>query len=395
MRVAPLPFNEELRLQDLYAFDILDSGRDQDFDDILEIASQVCGCPIAAVTFIDETRQWIKASIGLNVDQTSRDAAFCAHTILQNQVMVVENALEDERFHDNPLVTGEPSIRFYAGAPIVSAAGYKLGSVCVIDREPRQLNAKEERLLLVLSGQIGKLLELRLRNRQLQKKAEEQLGLEKLFLQKLLQQREDERYSIGSTLHEGIAQELVASRCYLEMAAASETARAELITRSRDAVGRAIDSIRELTFSIVPSTLKDYDFKELLHLLFSRFYNQSGMPVDFAYESARPVPPAIAVALYRCIEEQLRNISAHSGARSVRVRVEAASTLSLSIEDDGRGVNLEAFRIGAGIHQVQARIEAFGGTVDIGNGPLGGFRLSLSVPLQPAPTARACELAVV
>jgi GAF domain-containing protein len=186
MRIASVPLNEELRLQDLYTYDILDSQQDAAFDELLEVAASIYGCPIAAISFIDKERQWFKSKIGLPADteSTTRDVSFCAHTILNDEVMIVKDATKDERFCQNPFVTEGLQIRFYAGAPIVSAKGYSLGSICIIDHQPRELTQHEARMLQILSNQISKLLELRLKNRLLKKKPKNKSSLKNYCFKK-------------------------------------------------------------------------------------------------------------------------------------------------------------------------------------------------------------------
>ncbi len=157
---APIPDNEADRLAELRNCHILDTPATEAFDDLTHLAAQICGVPIAAVSLIDEYRQWFKSILGLAVSETPRDAAFCAHTILQPDVMVVPDAAADARFSSNPLVTGDPNIRFYAGAPLVTSDGHALGSLCVIDIVPRQLTPAQALALQMLARQATSQIEL-------------------------------------------------------------------------------------------------------------------------------------------------------------------------------------------------------------------------------------------
>ena len=167
---ARIPENEQERIQELYRMLILDTQSEKDFDEIVQVASRICKVPISLISLVDTNRQWFKAKIGIKDEEINRDFAFCAHTILQDEILQVEDAGKDERFIDNPLVTSDPNIRFYAGVPLVTSKGFKLGSLCVIDSKPRQLNEDQLFALDVLSKQVIKLFELRLRNMEIEAK---------------------------------------------------------------------------------------------------------------------------------------------------------------------------------------------------------------------------------
>jgi GAF domain-containing protein len=143
--------NDAARVDALQKYAILDSEPEQAFDDLTLLASYVCKTPIALISLVDEDRQWFKARIGISATETSRDIAFCSTAIQQTEVFVVPDALQDERFRTNPLVVSEPNIRFYAGAPLINEDGYALGTLCVIDRQPRELVADQETALKALS----------------------------------------------------------------------------------------------------------------------------------------------------------------------------------------------------------------------------------------------------
>ena len=159
---APLPSNESERLHALAGFHVLDSRPEQAFDDLTNLAAQICASPIALVSLVDQDRQWFKSRVGLKAEETPREQSFCAHALLEPlNLMIVPDATLDARFEDNPLVTGDPQIRFYAGAPLLTGEGHALGSLCVIDRRPRQLTDLQLSALRILGRQVSYLLELR------------------------------------------------------------------------------------------------------------------------------------------------------------------------------------------------------------------------------------------
>lgn len=168
MQPPGMPANEERRLAALRGLAILDTAPESTFDDLVAIAAAICGVPMAAVTLVDAGRQWFKARQGLDDSETPRELSFCGHAILGHGVFVVPDTLEDERFRDNPVVTGGPGVRFYAGAPLLDAGGLPVGVLCVMDRTPRRLAVYQLQALEALSRQVSAQMELRRVTRELQ-----------------------------------------------------------------------------------------------------------------------------------------------------------------------------------------------------------------------------------
>lgn len=161
MSATLLPMNERERLNELYRHAILDTPPEEFFDRVAQVAAQLCDVPIAMVSLLDRDRQWFKSKIGIAPSQTPRENSFCAQTILGTETLQVEDTTTDPRFAENPLVTGDPHIRFYAGAPLINPRGFGLGSLCVIDRKPRQLSPEQLSSLKLLAAQVVHHLELR------------------------------------------------------------------------------------------------------------------------------------------------------------------------------------------------------------------------------------------
>lgn len=166
----PLHANEAERLRAFEDLDLFGPDSAAGLQEIVDLTAEICGMPIAMISMVDETRQWIRASVGLAVESTGRDISFCGHAILGNGLFEVPDAQADTRFADNPLVTGEPHIRFYAGVPLLTQVGLPLGTLCVIDRQPNRLSERQRKSLETLAQQVMNLLELRRLNRGLEAK---------------------------------------------------------------------------------------------------------------------------------------------------------------------------------------------------------------------------------
>lgn len=378
---AAIPLNEDARLKDLYSYDILDSEMEDDFDELLEIAASIYNCPISAITFIDEDRQWFKSKKGFDVSETPRDVSFCSHTILEKKAFIVRDVLEDERFSDNPVAEGL-NIRFYAGVPIVSENGYNLGAVCVIDHKPKELSVEEASVLTILSNQVSKLLELRRKNKLLLKQMEEQAKKEKVLLNKTLQKHDKEKIEISTQLHENIAQNLAATNFYLELAKDSKSSH-DLIDESKKTISTAVKQLRQLSTNIAPTTLANLSLKYLVEDQLSTFRKKHPLDVEFNFGGEEFVDNNISICVYRSIEEQLDNIVRHADANTIIVNLEVTERMVfLSVKDDGKGFRYENFSRGSGLNNVLARVESLKGHAQIRSELEEGSELTVRIPIK-------------
>jgi len=205
----PLLENETARLAALHCYNILDTAAEQAFDDLTALAASICGTPIALVSLVDDVRQWFKSKLGLTVSETPRELAFCAHAILQpHDVFIVPDASRDERFATNPLVTMDPQIRFYAGVLLVTPEGHTLGTLCVIDRVPRQLTTDQTNALRMLARQAMAQLEMRRKTAKLQ-----QINAERMLAEVALRESEERFRSLAAASPIGIFFNDAEGRC--------------------------------------------------------------------------------------------------------------------------------------------------------------------------------------
>lgn len=173
MQAPALPANEVERLEALRSYGPIEPVPDPDFDDMALLAAEICDTPIALVTLVDEGHQWLKGRAGTDLIQTSREISFCGHAILGTDLFIVPDTAADSRFADNPLVVGDTGIRSYTGAPLITSDGYALGTVCVIDRQPRLLTAEQNEALKALGRRIVALFELRRAQAELKRAVDE------------------------------------------------------------------------------------------------------------------------------------------------------------------------------------------------------------------------------
>jgi len=245
---------ENERLADLQSLNILDTGEEKSFNDLVDLAAMICGCPFAGISFIDEDRQWFKAGHHLPFKETPRDISFCSHAIKGDDLFIVENAKEDPRFSNSPLVTQSPNINFYAGAPIISPQGNTIGSVCVMDNSTdRQLSAEQKNALEKISRQITYLLELRTRNRAIAAQAADLVEQEKNNTRIAIMEKESDRKYMARELHENFAQTLAAIKLYIEFAEQSTDHSEVFMKKSKDNLVKMINDFRHLSQAMVTS----------------------------------------------------------------------------------------------------------------------------------------------
>ena len=184
MKLSPIPTNDSERLAALYHYDILDTEAEAEFDDFTRLAAQICGTPMALISLVDRDRQWFKSRFGFEETEGARDVSFCGHAIVGQDVFEISDATRDERFIDNPLVTGGPNIRFYAGAPLLTRNGSAIGTLCVFDSQPKALTGEQIQALEALSRQVIRQLDLRLlvrREKEQNRELARQSGFQKLL----------------------------------------------------------------------------------------------------------------------------------------------------------------------------------------------------------------------
>ena len=322
--------NEELRLRDLMSYEILDTGEEKEFNDLTVLAAQICGCEIAAITFIDKDRQWFKAKKNAAVQQTPRDFSFCGHTILEHTVMIVNNAKKDDRFFDNPQVTGGLGIAFYAGAPIISSSGYALGTICVIDKTAKQ-GLKDEQInaLKNIASQITNLLELRLKNKQIIKKSEALIKSEKNVTRLNMELQEEKNNLIAVELHENFAQTLTAIKLYIDFAQQSKDIADTFLNKSKERLLAVIEELKSLSRTIYPTTLQNADYYVLIEALAKRYTEEHQIEVEFYHDRRLENNDAkTGIKLYRIVEQQLK-IAKNTGATNVKIELRQGKKLSL------------------------------------------------------------------
>ena len=343
MKIPITPDNEIERLQALREYSILDTLPEQDFDDITKIASEICQTPISLITLIDSNRQWFKSNHGLNVRETPRDYAFCAHAINNPyEILTVKDSREDDRFANNPLITGYPNVIFYAGIPLVNPAGFSLGTICVIDNKPRELTLNQLESLRALSRQVVNLFEFKKLNKILKESKEE------------IQTRNSEleqfayvvSHDIKSPLNNIIGLITILNEYQKGKFDDSGERIVNLITKSSLRLKSLIDGIisHYIGVNIEVNTKKEIDvdllFKEIIDLLDTKREYQ------ITYTSEFKSIVTNEVAIKQILTNLLSNAIKYNNKEKVKIDVKVNSSPDLFefvIQDNGIGIDKSQF----------------------------------------------------
>ena len=341
MIIAGLPQDERLRLDNLKSFDVLGTGAEEDFNDLAALTAQFFNCPVALVTLIDETQQWFKGKIGTDLKSNQRNLSFCAHTILTQEVMVVEDAANDDRFFDNPMVSGEFKIRFYAGAPITSPEGYNLGTICMFDQVAKTFSATEKNTLILLAKQAGKLLELRKKNLLLRESAEEIIVQKTRLLNNVLKMQEEDNSSMAYILHEKLAQEVATGLLYLKTAEQDDANRRALINTAKKHLEHVLVDIKKLSNAIVPAMATFLPIQQLLAEYVKKIARVFSFMVTIKVEGDKQIANADLVKTgIHIIEEWFKLLAGDNSITKVVLTIRLNDYFEISIEDNALDLNI-------------------------------------------------------
>lgn len=382
MQVAPMPNNESNRLKNLLSYGILDTKKEKHFDDLAELIANVCNCQYALITFIDQKRQWFKSTRQIKISESTRDISFCAHTILQDDVMVIRNTKKDKRFFDNPFVTKGYRISFYAGAPIITTAGYKIGAVCALDKKTKNVfTAKQKNALKIIANQVTTLVELGVKNRLVTEQKNAVVAEFQKIAQQTLTGQDEEKVFIANELHENFAQTLAATNLYLDFAEQSKETGVDFIKQGKSFITQMIKDIKVLSKSMLPTTYENADYLEFIQEMLNEYGLHNNIKISFRHHGKLDCYTAdIGLCLFRVIQYQLR-IAKHCKANKIAIKINTGDSIHLEITDDGKEDPAELERIRL-LKHIETRIGILKGTTYAGYDKSKLNLLDIEIPLQ-------------
>jgi signal transduction histidine kinase len=375
---------EDERIKLLESYSILDTLPEIDYDNLTAIAAEICGTPISLISFVDKERQWFKSRHGIDVSETSRDYSFCAYAINDpNNVFIIEDSRKDIRFHDNPIVSGDPNVIFYAGVPLINENGLPLGTLCVIDHKPKILTQNQIRSLKALSDQTMKLLDLRLKS----------IKLEKAMVKLEKKNQELERFAniAAHDLKSPLANVSGLADFFIENYGPTISEEGHdiigLIKSSSDKLREMIDGLLEYskTDKILTENKTEVNLQVLKNEISNLFIFQNNCTIIFKsnIESVKTNKTAIEQILINLVANAIKYNDKEIAAIEVEI-IEDEDFYEISVSDNGPGILKEdyerIFQIfevvstqdrfgqkgnGIGLATVKKIVEDLGGTIDV------------------------------
>ncbi|RZK57910.1 MAG: sensor histidine kinase [Pedobacter sp.] len=400
-KITPLPPFESQRLASLESYRMMDTAPEADFEELVQLASEICGTPIALITLVDDTRQWFKSKVGLEVNQTPKEQAFCAHTIVDSSgFMQIKDARTDLRFSDNPLVTADPNIVFYAGVSLMSEDGMPLGTLCVIDRIPKELSEKQLNAMKILAKQVMAQMELR---KQLS-------GLKEL--NKQLAETNDFMQRFATTAAHDIKNPLSNISLSAEMLIRH-------LNKSGDEKGQKfastnLNSAKQLAklvndmleYSLRPEILtQNHQSFQILTFL-KKVTSMITLPknVEISYPDKDLQLTTSEIALQQLFINLLTNAVRYNDKQTCCIKIMCTQTQTHTqfiVEDNGIGIaskelerifdrnvtlnNTDRFKqssTGIGLHTVRFLLDKLGGSISVESEPTVGSRFTFTIPSQ-------------
>lgn len=378
------PQNEAERLYELNSFSILDTLSETDYDNLTAIASEICDTPISVISLIDSKRQWFKSHHGLDATETPREYAFCAHAINEpNKILLVPDARIDNRFHDNPLVTGDPLVIFYAGVPLISDEGFPLGTLCVIDHKPKKLSEKQLNSLSALSNQVMNLLNLR---------------KNKIKLEKALANLEDRNVNLEKFAHvaaHDLKSPLIGISSLTKVFSEKYTSNIDAKGKKMlDVIENASNKLRGLIDGLLENSKSDELLKDKkFHLNLETLKNEIGNLFTYENELSITLKSNIneiyinKIVLEQILINLIANAIKYNDKKAVKIEIgvkEDDSKYKFYVQDNGPGIALvhheQIFKIfevvtlkdkfglsgnGIGLATVKNLVEKSGGTIKV------------------------------
>lgn len=320
MSALCLPDAEGLRLQGSSSFsDIVAIAQEQELKHFLELAAFACNCPLAVISFEAGEKHWLRANRSLQIPIGPKNLSFCSYVMLQDDIMIVQDARNDKRFGPVQKINDAPGILFYAGAPIINADGHRTGSLCVMDTSAeKEFTDQQKNTLKTIAQLAACLFDLKLNNRLAIQNA---VDAEKRITHLTISEQDSEKGFIAHKLQENFAQTLAATKLYLELAEQSQDKKDHFIQKSRDNISAVIDEIRDLCKSMVPATLGNPDMAELLGDMITEWETNNNISVDFVCgTSLQGIRNRTGLTLFHIIQQQLK-LAAVCSARKAEISI--------------------------------------------------------------------------